>query len=88
MHFAGLTSFPPAVQVLKLQPPHIVNGRFQSIDRSHEIRMLKVSLANAPASDDETPPQKGVKGVSPKRKPGVAAKRDDKIVAFRKKKTS
>lgn len=46
MHFAGLDTFPPAAQVLKLQPPHVVKGRFQNPQRTHEIRILKISIGN------------------------------------------
>lgn len=47
MHFASLDTFPPGAQVLKLQPPHVVKGRFQNAERTHEIRMIKVSVKNA-----------------------------------------
>ncbi len=44
MHFVSLAVFPPSPQVLKLQPPHVVKGRFQNQDRTKEFRILKVQL--------------------------------------------
>jgi hypothetical protein len=84
MHFASLASFPPVAQVLKLQPPHVVKGRFNSADRSHEIRVVKVAFNNngtavpekEPAPQPERPPRK--------RKSSAAGKTDN-IVAFRTK---
>ena len=86
LHFASLSSFPPVSQVLKLQPPHVVKGRFQSADRTREIRIFKVALVG----DDTTgtlpesvpapskrPTKKGEKKSSPPA---------DNIVAFRQKK--
>jgi len=46
MHFASLVTFPPVTQVLKLQPPHVVKGCFQNVDRSHEIRIIKINTGN------------------------------------------
>jgi len=47
MHFASLDRFPPAQQVIKLQPPHVAKGRFQNPERTHEIRIIKISIGNA-----------------------------------------
>jgi hypothetical protein len=48
MQFASLAAFPPQQQVLKLQPPHVVRGRFQNPDRTKEFRILKISLLKSP----------------------------------------
>ena len=79
MHFASLDTFPPSAQVLKLQPPHIVNGRFQNPERTKEIRILKIGL-------DQNSAKKNINNES-------AGKSDDppkndyskKTVRFRKK---
>ncbi|MBN1758509.1 MAG: hypothetical protein JW863_09340 [Chitinispirillaceae bacterium] len=88
MHFASLSSFPPVSQVLKLQPPHVVRGRFQSVDRTREIRLLKVAMvgddtkhalpevAEKPANTHDRQPSS--KSTEPAKN----------IVAFRKKKNS
>jgi hypothetical protein len=82
MHFASLALFPPVAQTLKLQPPHVVKGRFQSADRTHEIRIVKVSLApgvsRRPVASAKQPPKKRTVR---KKAPSPA----DNIVAFRKK---
>jgi len=81
MHFASLSAFPPAAQVFKLQPPHVVKGRFFDPARAREFRIVKVSLKKAGAGAEKDPP------VSPdKAKDGLtgsAAK--GKIIKFRKK---
>jgi hypothetical protein len=83
MHFASLTTFPPVAQVLKLQPPHVVKGRFQSVDRSHEIRLVKVAISSEKAKTrgKKTP-------VSLKKSKSSTKKKADNIVAFRTKGTS
>jgi hypothetical protein len=48
-HYLSLATFPPLLQVLKLQPPHIARGMFQSPDRSHEIRIVKVDTGSETA---------------------------------------
>jgi hypothetical protein len=40
--FMDLTSFPPRPQIIKLQPPHIVQGRFQNPERTKETRILYI----------------------------------------------
>ncbi|MBN1578254.1 MAG: hypothetical protein JW913_16965 [Chitinispirillaceae bacterium] len=89
MHFASLSSFPPVAQVLRLQPPHVIKGRFQSADRTHEIRIVKVTFT---ASDKAAPARrgKGTKTVAPpKRKRAPSASESARnIVVFRKKGTS
>ncbi len=42
MSYASLDSFPPQRRDIKLQPPHIVKGRFQSPDRTTEIRIMRI----------------------------------------------
>lgn len=54
MHFASLNSFPPSQQVLRLQPPHIVKGRFQNPERTREIRILKLVLGASEQSAAQT----------------------------------
>ncbi|KMQ50670.1 hypothetical protein CHISP_2353 [Chitinispirillum alkaliphilum] len=44
MNFATLETFPPSSQVIKLQPPHIIKGRFFTPQRDREIRILKMNL--------------------------------------------
>ncbi|MBN1307976.1 MAG: hypothetical protein JXA18_08675 [Chitinispirillaceae bacterium] len=89
MHFASLSSFPPAAQVLRLQPPHVIRGRFQSADRKHEIRMVKVTFT---APDKAPSPPGGNRTKTrqlPKRQSGPSAAKGAKnIIAFRKKRTS
>jgi hypothetical protein len=77
MHFASLSAFPPTAQVLKLQPPHVVKGRFSDADRTHEIRIIKVNTKNVLQflnKPEET---------APADEPPVID--DQKIVQFRKK---
>ncbi len=88
MHFASLASFPPVPQVLKLQPPHVVKGRFQSADRTNEIRILKVALVGDEAAGMIT--GKTESAVQPQKKKSTkkASTPGDNIVAFRKKNPS
>ncbi len=46
-HFLSLASFPPAQQVIKLQPPHIVKGHFMSPDRLLETRIMRIPWQDA-----------------------------------------
>ncbi|MFP4417007.1 MAG: hypothetical protein ACOC4C_02440 [Fibrobacterota bacterium] len=46
-HFISLASFPPVQQVIKLQPPHIVKGRFFSPDRTLETRIMRIPWQDA-----------------------------------------
>ncbi len=83
MHFASLSAFPPAPQVLKLQPPHVVRGRFHSVDRSREIRLVRMSFT--PADDrttrsGNTDPKSG--------KSARTRKKTGNIVAFKTRKPS
>jgi hypothetical protein len=84
MHFASLNSFPPSQQVLRLQPPHIVKGRFQNPERTREIRILKLVLGaseqTAVPTDDTIPDQ------SQSEKENIPSTDvNKKIVKFRKK---
>jgi hypothetical protein len=54
MRFASLASFPPTEQTLKLQPPHVVKGRYQNPGRTNEFRILKISLTK-PSESTDTP---------------------------------
>jgi hypothetical protein len=83
MHFASLDSFPPVTQILKLQPPHVVKGRFQNPERTHEIKMLKVDASNIgnilePKTQNTPEPEKE-KSTSPD------TNQDKKILQFRRK---
>ena len=40
--FLSLETFPPSVQNIRLQPPHVVKGRFQTPARDGEIRIIKI----------------------------------------------
>ena len=80
MHFAGLDAFPPVAQVLKLQPPHVVKGRFQNANRSQEVRIIKVGITNIVDVLDKFRPEK-----APAEEKNPA--NEKKIVQFRKKTT-
>jgi hypothetical protein len=41
--FLSLDTFPPQKQNIKLQPPHIVRGMFQTLKRTSEIKILNLS---------------------------------------------
>jgi len=41
-NFLSLMTFPPSQQSLKLQPPHIVKGRFHTADRGSEIKIIRI----------------------------------------------
>ena len=86
MHFVSLATFPPAPQVLKLQPPHIVKGRFQDAGRTREFRILKVGIDGGSGKQESGPAEQ--RQAAPKRR--TKAQKDDaagKIVKFRKKPT-
>lgn len=68
--FMSLETFPPSEQHIRLQPPHVVRGRFQTPARDGEIRILKIDLKAGLVTDagmerpdtagDEVPaPKKG-----------------------------
>ena len=82
MHFASLSAFPPEAQVFKLQPPHVVKGRFFDPSRTREFRIVKVNLKKAGnvAGPQEREKKAAVKDVQD----GDRTK--GKIVKFRKKK--
>ena len=80
MHFASLDSFPPTAQVLKLQPPHIVKGRFQNPERTREIRILKVELTPRPPFE-ETQNKKN----TPEKVESHKGAAEKNIIQFRKK---
>ena len=83
MHFASLTVFPPTEQVFKLQPPHVVKGRFQNPDRTKEYRIIKLKLN---PSSVQTEGRSGM-GVAPVHKLFTPTDPQSKIVKFRKRKT-
>ena len=84
MHFASLATFPPVAQVLKLQPPHVIKGRFHSVDRSHEIRIVKVAITQS----EKAGAKKSDPGKEPSQKPSNYKGKAKNIVAFRTKKES
>lgn len=88
MHFASLSVFPPAPQVLKLQPPHIVKGRFQNPERTHEIRILKIDIGNALKITEGILPtqKKEVKSPAEEKSQTPTENSKENIVQFRKKK--
>jgi len=78
MHFASLDQFPPKLQVLKLQPPHIIKGKFQTPERTKEIRILKLDVTKVlPKQPEEEPTQ-----IDENKTEGDS----EKIIQFRKKK--
>jgi hypothetical protein len=83
MHFASLAVFPPSPQVFKLQPPHVVRGRFFDPSRTHEFRIVKVSLKRSSGENESFP--KGTTSTAAVSPPKEAEK--SKIVPFRKKKS-
>jgi hypothetical protein len=72
MHFLSLTIFPPSPQVFKLQPPHVVKGRFQDPSHIREYRIVKVNLKKS--------------GQTTEKEISVSDPAKGKIVPFRKKK--
>jgi hypothetical protein len=76
MHFVSLTAFPPSPQTIKLQPPHVVRGRFHDPSRTREFRILKVDLKKG-----STISEKGIHQEAVPRKDPVKGK----IVPFRRK---
>ena len=85
MHFASLNTFPPVSQVLKLQPPHIIKGRFQNATRTQDVKIIKMGTANMLGAPDKSSQSKEITEA-------VAAGKESfpegKIVQFRKKKTT
>jgi hypothetical protein len=81
MHFVSLAAFPPISQTLKLQPPHIAKGRFESPDRKIEFRILKIAAGQDPGAVRDR--EAVARGRIGKRKSGECD--TGKIVAFRKK---
>jgi hypothetical protein len=71
MHFVSLAAFPPSSQVMKLQPPHVVKGRFHDPSRTREFRIIKVDVKKTSQI-----PHKGIPSSDPAK---------GKIVPFRKK---
>ena len=84
MHFASLATFPPVAQVLKLQPPHIIKGRFQSADRTHEIRIVKVAFSASKQATSGKDAGKSKTPLSRTRAPSGRGKAKN-VVAFRTK---
>jgi hypothetical protein len=84
MHFVSLAAFPPASQVLKLQPPHVVKGRFQNPDRTREFRILNIRLGIGPEGENGIFMQPS--GPSPEPRATLLNESvEKKIVRFRRK---
>ena len=69
MDYYDLTTYPPQLRSLRLQPPHVALGKFFSQDRSLEIKMVKWERPEIPAlelGEEEEP-------------------KTDNIVAFRRR---
>lgn len=90
MHFASLATFPPGAQVFKLQPPHVIRGRFQNPTRKSEFRIIKVNLKKSlhqavteagGKREEASLPEDGRPGIT-----GPESSGKSKIVQFRKKK--
>jgi hypothetical protein len=84
MHFASLTVFPPVQQVFKLQPPHVVKGRFQNPDRSNEFRVIKLDMKR-PLSVEGGGSGQAESAAATSGEPRQQKVDIDKIVPFRKK---
>jgi hypothetical protein len=54
LRYVSLLTFPPHKTALKLQPPHVVKGRFQNQDRSMEIRIVKIDVRRVPGAPEES----------------------------------
>ena len=80
MHFASLSSFPPSQQAFKLQPPHVVRGRFQNPGHTHEYRIVKVSMKKTEEQAG------GANGDLGHHNASLEKAGNGKIVKFRKKK--
>jgi hypothetical protein len=88
MHFASLATFPPSAQTIKLQPPHVVKGRFQEPGRSREFRMIKVGISpDKRTGTMGTVPDKFTEKSAGTTVPAETQAVKDNIVPFRKKKT-
>ena len=85
MHFASLNTFPQVSQVLKLQPPHIIKGRFQNANRTQDVKIIRMGTGNMPDTSDKASQNKVITEA-------VAAGKESfpegKIVQFRKKKST
>jgi hypothetical protein len=78
MHFVSLATFPPSMQTLKLQPPHVVKGTYQNPQRTEEFRILKINVR------DNTAPPKVQDATTPD--PVESADRPaSKVLVFRRK---
>ncbi|MGM0462495.1 MAG: hypothetical protein ACQEQ4_08780 [Fibrobacterota bacterium] len=53
LRYLSLASFPPKEAELKLQPPHIALGRFQSPDRTVETRLIFYTDPEQNTPDDQ-----------------------------------
>lgn len=59
LNYLDLSSYPPQNASVRLQPPHIVLGKYQTPDRAFDIRLKKVeSMMQVHHSLETTEPQK------------------------------
>jgi hypothetical protein len=57
-NFLSLMTFPPTQQSLKLQPPHIAKGRFHTVDKKGEIKIIRIPdyfQEDGPVQEEEAP---------------------------------
>lgn len=81
MHFVSLATFPPSMQTLKLQPPHVVKALYQNPERTEEFRIVKINMQDSSAS--ATVPLTVEKKESPQSPASPGPGR--KVLLFRKK---
>lgn len=53
-HFTSLATFPPQESEIRLQPPHIAKGSFQSPDRSFETKIVALQSESEVEEHEET----------------------------------
>lgn len=59
MSYVSLDSFPPSRRDLKLQPPHIVKGSFQSAERTTEIKIVRIAAQQVSRDSGQPPSASG-----------------------------
>jgi len=52
MKYSSLITFPPTIVEIRLQPPHIAKGFFQSFDRASETKIVPVIPPEILKTDD------------------------------------
>lgn len=59
MKYLSLASFPPKETEMRLQPPHIAKGYFQSFNRTSETRITPIGLPEILRSNDTSKNENG-----------------------------